>query len=280
MWTNMNRLSVRVVGLAGGLLLQAVSSALGDVNPYLSIVERNAFALRPPPPPPEVIHPPKKETPTKVYLTGITLLGGQKKAWFVVSDPKAPNDPNRAKNVSLKEGQQSGDLEVLQIFEKTGAVNVMHEGQEMMLNFKNNFNKSVAISIPGAAPGPALVLPGRPPVPSGVPTPPVAGQPGIPARTRFGMRPTGAGLNPGMAAGQYQPVPAPGYAPGGYVPPIGVIPGATASLPVPPPVQQDPAVAVANAIQNLENANRANAAMTARGQSVPQLPPLPPIPEN
>ena len=284
--TNMRRFYTFWICVVGSLLLQAPNRAMGDVNPYLSIPERNAFGLRPPPPPPEVTQPVIKEPPPKVFLTGITILSRIKKAWFNVADSKFPNDPTKAKNVSLREGQQSGTLEVLQIFEKTGSVNVLNSGQEMMLSFKNNSGKSVAINVPGAAP-PLAAMPmfnGRPPPPSAVPNP-MPEQPQVfPGRSRFGIQPP-MGMNPsqGVANGQYNPGAA-GFVNGnGQYQPVatpGYVNGNPLAQPTQPQGEQDPAVAVARAIQNLEALKAANAAATANGQYAPPPPPLPPLPEN
>jgi hypothetical protein len=86
-------ISARRLMLAGlGLLWIAAPvriSLADEANPYLSIVERNAFGLKDPPepappaPPPPALEPPK---PT-VKLTGLTTLFNKKKALIELTEP-------------------------------------------------------------------------------------------------------------------------------------------------------------------------------------------------
>jgi hypothetical protein len=250
----MKQIGLPVCCLAGGLLLSAAAPARGE-NPYESIVERNAFALKPPPPPPPPAEDPrnKKDPPAKVVLTGITILDHQKKAWFSLTEGKTPNA--QPKYVSLREGQRSGDLEVLEIHEKTGEVKIAHAGENTTVALKDNKGKGVAINISGAPPPGAGVVGGpigRPGAPSNVPGPAGAPQPGF--RRQFG----GGGRNGGNSPiPQPQPIGQPG------------LPGATGMV-VEPPVSPT----FEQAVQNVETQR----AVTQEAVNAGQLPPLPPLP--
>ena len=207
MIVNANFIRLSAGCLMCACLAPSASLAIETANPYASIAERNAFGLKPPPPaePPGAKKSAAEEKAAKIYLTGITRLKGEKKAWFTLTEGKAPNAP--AKSVSLKEHQKSGDLEVIEIRDKKGEVRVIHFGEEKTLSFKENKAQSVPINIPNSAPAAA---PGAPPQPQpmapGQPPGPTLAEPPAMGRGRFGRgrggqpaQPADAGAVPGQS---------------------------------------------------------------------------------
>ena len=155
------------------------AQALSPESPYQAIVERNVFGLNPPPPP-MTNNPAADEIPANIKFTGITMLGEQKKAWFIIQ-PKDPKE--KPSYLSLPEGERSGVIEVVKIDEGSGEVKVLTGGKEMTLNFKENGNKVNAVPIAPAIPTPGIAIPGRavpgvPPPPGG--SPPLPGAMSIP----------------------------------------------------------------------------------------------------
>jgi len=156
-----------VASLLAGLV--TCSGAAGDgvpeatANPFQTITERNVFHLSPPPPPPEPV-PTKPPTP-KIFLTGITTLGGVKRALLKATPPPKPGEPPKDRSYLLKEGERLDDLEVLAIDETGGIVKVSYAGDPLSLNFKDN---GVASTTPA---GPPPGAPGGPPINTAVPPP-------------------------------------------------------------------------------------------------------------
>jgi hypothetical protein len=153
----------KLICLLGGLALCGpahLSLAIAE-NPYAAIMERNVFALKPPPPPvdPETQKPP----PPNIFLTGITTIFGNRRA--IMRTPPVPGKPGEApkeQSFFLAEGQQDGELEVLQIDEKLGSVKIKYGGSPLTLTFEKNGAK-----IAGAPPAPGIPFPG-----GGLPPPP------------------------------------------------------------------------------------------------------------
>src|ERR1041384_5175236 len=74
---------------AGVTLCTAAAAITADGSmPYQGIVERNLFALKPPPPPPTVDDTTKPQ-PSKITLTGITTILGNKRALMKTPPPAA-----------------------------------------------------------------------------------------------------------------------------------------------------------------------------------------------
>lgn len=156
-----------------------VSSQNTDVNesPYQSIIKRNAFGLKPPPPPAPAPEPTPQVTPSALKLTGITTLGGGKRAMFVLQEP---NKPQLISDL-VREGERDSiitNLEVLSIDERAGVVRVKYGGKELALNFQDH-----GLKAPVAAPQQA----GRP----------IPGQPG--ATVASTQPPTAAGTSGALA---------------------------------------------------------------------------------
>jgi hypothetical protein len=148
--------------LVGGLSACSLTiSAWGNTgdNPYKTIVDRNVFGLKPPPPsgPAEGTEP--KTPPPKITLTGITTILGNKRA-LMKTPPAAvkPGEQPREQSYILSEGQRDGELEVVQIDEKTGSVKLMYAGTPVTLTFEKDGPKTA----PGGLPAPAGMVPGRP----------------------------------------------------------------------------------------------------------------------
>src|ERR1035437_7347526 len=102
--------------LAGLALCIAANAAISESSgsPYLGIVERNVFGLKPPPPPPDPAA--NKPPPPKIFLQGITTFGGIKRALFKAQMPPKPGEPPKGEqSFILAEGQRDGDMEVVAI---------------------------------------------------------------------------------------------------------------------------------------------------------------------
>ena len=144
-----------LAGLLGGLAVSitvpvadAVDSANNPEatdNPYQGITERNIFHLNPPPPPPDPEA--NKPPPPKIFLTGITTLGGSRRALLKATPPAKPGEPPKDKSYLLSEGERQDDLEVVAIDEQAATVKVSYAGVETTLNFKDN---GVASATPAA----------------------------------------------------------------------------------------------------------------------------------
>jgi hypothetical protein len=178
-----------ILAIGGGLALAGAAQAeTGDaiMQSYMSIVDRNAFALRPPPPPPP--DPSTSAPPAQivnVVFTAISNVNGNKKAYF-----KIPGDkPNVFTYPALREGEQEGSLKVLEggIDEKTGVVRILNAGVPATLSFDANGNKDIGTTAkpagpPGAPVAPGMMPPGIP-RPAGAPLPTIPGATAIPTRT-------------------------------------------------------------------------------------------------
>ncbi len=100
-------------------------------NPYHRIVELNIFRLTPPPPPPA---PPPAPLP-EVKLTGITTILPDKRALLTIHFPAGKAGPAKQEQCILKEGQRVGEVEVLDIDERTGCVTLNNSGTIMTITF-------------------------------------------------------------------------------------------------------------------------------------------------
>ena len=115
------------------LILVAIGLALAAfANPYDSIAPRNVFSLAPPKSdvskPGDVFKP-----PPEYKLTGIAGFGSAK--WVLLS--KA--DPGKAPvNLTLREGQREGPLEVVSIDEIANLVRIRNDGTLVELTFGTN----------------------------------------------------------------------------------------------------------------------------------------------
>jgi hypothetical protein len=193
--------------LVGGLSACTLTiSAWGNTgdNPYKTIVDRNVFGLKPPPSPESLLPQEPKNPPPKITLTGITTILGNKRA-LMKTPPAAvkPGEQPREQSYILSEGQRDGELEVVQIDEKTGSVKLMYAGSPVTLTFEKDGPKNA----PGGLPAPTGMVPGMPPG-GGRPFPGTDGSiRALPTRTMRAGAPSAmvqpAAYQPGQ--GGYQP---------------------------------------------------------------------------
>jgi len=127
-------------------------------NPYLSIVDRNPFGLKPPPPPPDPTPVAPVVPPAKVVLTGITSLFGptSKRALLEITEQE-PGKPANVRKPILREGEREGAVEVLSIDLEKNLVHIKNSGQDLELKFED------PTKLASAAPKPGLMQPGLPP---------------------------------------------------------------------------------------------------------------------
>lgn len=173
--------------LVGGLALypgaQAVTTDT-SANPYLGIVDRNVFALKPAPPPPPPPGPPEAP-PQKIVLTGIVNAFNKKQVFFKTPMSAKPGEAPKETSFMLSEGERAGEIEVLEINEKAGTIRVKNHNLEQSLSLKNDGMKPTGAAGGGAA---------------GLPAVPGLGVPGV------GVPGMGAGRG-GVAAPSLTPVP-------------------------------------------------------------------------
>ncbi|MBU6399731.1 MAG: hypothetical protein KGS61_05385 [Verrucomicrobia bacterium] len=166
------------LGLGLLTLAEVVRGSIAQTNasnPYLVIVDRNAFGLKPPPPPPEpkVNKPPENHT---VKFTGISRDATGRKAYLIVQDPVKPGQQPTPQYYCLAEGERQGDIEVKAINEAAETVTILNGNETLTLNFKDHGN--TASPQPAAPPPRPGALPGAPPAPGVPPAPGLAYPPG------------------------------------------------------------------------------------------------------
>lgn len=196
------------------LILVSTALAISFDNPYQGIVERNVFALKDPPPPPPPPGSDSKPSGPPITLTGITTILGTKRAFMTLQMPGKPPEPAKPLSLMLTIGQRDGDIEVLEIDEKAGAVKINAFGAITNLTFDKNGVKGASPSSgspnpTGGIPAPATAAPSNP----FAPTPGVE-QKSIPTRM-LRLPGTQPGAAPGQSTGTPTPQPAPGTSPFG-----------------------------------------------------------------
>ena len=154
-----------------------------DENPYLKIISRNAFGIKPVPPPPapaeipKPLEPPKP--PSNITLTGLAEYGDGRHVYLVVTKAGAKTPDY----LDLREGERQDELEIVSVDPIQETVRIRSDGKESTIDFKTNGNKT-----PGAS---ALPQPGHPQV----------SVPGAPAAPNFqGNIPGGVGQQGGGPA--------------------------------------------------------------------------------
>src|SRR4051794_5262146 len=140
------------------LALPDRASAEAKPNPYLSIVDRNPFGLKPPPPPPDPTPVAPVVPPAKVVLTGITSLFGptSKRALLEITEQE-PGKPANVRKPILREGERDGSVDVVSIDLEKNTVHIKNGGQELDLKFEEPGKLASATSkpaIPGGFPMP------------------------------------------------------------------------------------------------------------------------------
>jgi hypothetical protein len=275
----------------------AALTCFGEVrsNPYVGIVDRNPFGLRPPPPPIVETNQEPAVPPPNVKLTGISNLFS-KRALLEITELQAPARPGQApppggtvNRPILAEGEAMFGVEVVAIDLEKSIVRIRNGGTESDLTFE-----VPKTSGSGAPPPPAPV--GRTAsVAAPVSTMPATGQPTIvsSAEPRGGVTMLGGGGgfsgNAGGVSTYGATAPAsggrggvssyggPSQSPGNFTSAGGLstIPSRQVRTPTPAPGQQvdletQMIILEANRIQN----DKINASGGLRGR-VP-IPPLPP----
>jgi hypothetical protein len=193
-----------ILALLGSFAATGSLLAIAADNPYKAIAERNMFHLNevPKPKPPE----PTPEPPPNVEFTGISKMGSEKKAWFVILAKAGTTDS--PKYLSLREGERTtfssgsneGILWLKEIIDEREEARVEVSGKETSLQIlKHSSDKA--------------------PRAGGVPPPPVAMPQPQTTSVNFAPNQGGssvvAGARPNVIAGS-QPVAAP-VAPGALV---------------------------------------------------------------
>jgi hypothetical protein len=130
------------------IVTAAVRAEVKD-NPYQTIIQRNAFALRepPPPPPPATNNAADTPPPVDVKITGITDLLGPVKVFLQLQNSQT----KKFDYLSMEVGERQGDIEVLSIDKENGVVRIRHGDAETSLDFEHNGVKPVAAA--GGTPG-------------------------------------------------------------------------------------------------------------------------------
>jgi hypothetical protein len=77
-----------------------------------------------------------------VRLTGIVVVGQQKRAYFSYETESSRNQPYL---FSLTEGKCEGSIELIQVFENEDQVKLRNDGEEMIVRFARNIQESPAI---------------------------------------------------------------------------------------------------------------------------------------
>jgi hypothetical protein len=154
---------------------RAMALEAGD-TPYEGIVERNVFGLKPP----EIAKPPEQPPPppTKLTLTGITTILGNKRALLSAQVPNKPQD-----FYMLAEGQRQDEIEVLEINEAASTVKVNNHGVVQTLDFLNDGAKRQNVPVPMPSMPTAPGTPPPPGAPPGVSLPPPPNVAPTPLRT-------------------------------------------------------------------------------------------------
>lgn len=125
-------------------IIAGVSSSFAEArsNPYVGIVDRNPFGLKPPPPPPtETVEEPAAPPPN-VKLTGISNLFS-KRALLEITELQAPARPGQApppggtvNRPILAEGEAMFGVEVVAIDLEKNIVRIRNGGTESELTFE------------------------------------------------------------------------------------------------------------------------------------------------
>ena len=178
--------------LTGVAVLSSVAFtalAVAKENPYQSIIDRNAFGLKPPPPPPTT---PVEAAPSlQVKLTGVSNLGGAAKAFFQMTEPgpgKLPKWPP-----GMTTGEELDGVKVLSVDVDKGEVRIKNGAVEATLNFEKDGIKSPsagsAATVKMVSTVPPLTLP---------PVRPAIGSPITPQPANRGVTVTGGDGMPGV----------------------------------------------------------------------------------
>jgi len=142
----MNILYTAIAGilLASGLQ-QPAHGKEAEQNPYLAIVERNAFDLTDTPPSTQQKAPePLKASDIK--LTGIFLRNGVERAAIALIEKDKKN--TKPTYLQLAVGEKQGTIEIKAIDKRAGRVTLLQLGSERELNFKDDAFKTAVSKAP------------------------------------------------------------------------------------------------------------------------------------
>lgn len=119
-----------MVHVAVGVILCGSALATSE-NPYVSIVQRNIFALHEPAPAqPPPAPAPVAADPSELMLTGIADFRTAK--WALLTRTERGKTPQR---YTLAVGEKQDTLEVLEIDAESSTVRVRHGSTEVVLSF-------------------------------------------------------------------------------------------------------------------------------------------------
>lgn len=151
-----------VVLLCGFMFMAATMDcqAAAEDSPYLVIVARNPFGLKPRPKP--TLAPLASLPPVEVYLTGMYRLRGKKGVLLQIVDKATGSKPDLPP--PLREGDVHGRVKIVAIQIDKSAVVVRIDGKEQTLTFEKNALKIATAAPPGVVSAqrfsvPALTLP-------------------------------------------------------------------------------------------------------------------------
>ena len=104
-----------------------------DASPYRTIAQRNVFSLthlEPEPPRPPIVQR------AKVFLLGIATILGDKRVILKIQPPAESGKPAHEQSFILKEGASIGDIQVVEVDEKTAKVKISNAGEIALLTFE------------------------------------------------------------------------------------------------------------------------------------------------
>jgi hypothetical protein len=142
----MNLIKSSLIFAVGALLTGA--TVRGDVagskdNPYRLILDINPFRLKDPP---QLTREPATNVVNlDVRLTGITSVGGTKRAWLMILPGPGRSQPKYLNN--LAEGDGDGILQIVEINEKEESVKILNAGIVVTLNFHEHGLPAPAASV-------------------------------------------------------------------------------------------------------------------------------------
>lgn len=195
------------LALVGWVWQAGAITSDGGGNPYQTVVDRNAFGLKPvpvvsseppaPPPPP----------PNQLKLQGFSNLFGKRRVLLKVTEPPKPGQPPKEEALVLDEGERRGAIEILAIDIEARTVKLSNSGQVTNLALVDYIAKTSAPTpgapVPGAIPGvprPQLPMPGIP-MPQAPTARPVSSYSSGATLPTMPSRPMRTGLTTGMQSG-------------------------------------------------------------------------------
>jgi hypothetical protein len=115
----------------GLIVLLSLPSRSEEINPYVSVLQRNVFGLREPAPAaPQPAAPIATDVP-ELVLTGVVDFRLTK--WALVT---SADRGKQARHYTLRVGEKTDDLELLAIDAEAGTVRVLKGATEMVLTFE------------------------------------------------------------------------------------------------------------------------------------------------